>query len=118
MPETVEFLKKEEIIKVESFGKVIIQDFNASLEKVYEIGEREKCGNVLVDASKQEATPGISDLFEFGGKLPGDFRFAVITTTNVLRDHKFLETVGKNRGKLIQLFDTYDKAINWLRKLD
>ncbi len=114
MPETVEFLKEEGMIKVESFGKVNIQDWNASLEKVNEIGERENCRIVLVDVSKQESRPDTLEVFQFGEEMTRDFRFAVVTSTGVSEEHKFLETVAVNRGKYVRLFDEYEKAINWL----
>ena len=30
-------------------------------------------------------------------------------------DHFFLETVGKNRGKPIQLFRNIEEAVSWLK---
>lgn len=114
MPEKVEFLKEKGIIKVESFGKIDIQDLNASVEKMQEIRERERCRNVLVDVRRQESMPSMSEMYRFGERFPRDYRIALVTRTNASNEQKLFKTVTVNRGKHVRLFTSDDKAISWL----
>ena len=115
MPETVKYLKDLGIIRVDSFGETSINDWKISMEEVFKINNNKGSSLVLVDSREQNASPNTTELFDFGSKLPGEFRFAVVISDKTIDDHSFLETVGKNRGKQIQLFLKIEEAIDWLK---
>ena len=116
MPETVELVKSLDIIRVDSFGETSINDWKNSMEEVFKINNDTGCSLVLVDAREQIVSPNTTDLFDFGSELPRAFRFAVVISDKTIDDHSFLETVGKNRGKQIQLFLRIEDAIGWLKE--
>ncbi|MDJ0832556.1 MAG: hypothetical protein QNJ69_03475 [Gammaproteobacteria bacterium] len=116
MPETVEYLQDSAIILVVSSGQTSIDDWRSSLSQVIRIHHETGAKSVLVDVRKQQTTPGTTDIFQFGKDLPADIRFAVVTSEVTKSDQSFLETVAKNRAKLIQMFNSYDEAVDWLQE--
>lgn len=115
MPETVELLENEDIILVTSTGKVTIEEWNRSLARMLEINENSGTNCVLVDVRGQLSGPDIYEIFNFGKRLPRQLKIAVIASKSTLRNQKFFETVGLNRGKRVQIFRDYDESIKWLQ---
>ncbi len=115
MPETVEFIKDKNYILVRSFGDTGIEDWKRSMKQVRKIFARTGARSVLVDVREQTTTPDTFDIFEFGENLPGDLKFAIVSSETTRRDQDFLETVGRNRAKPIRLFGDYEEATNWLK---
>jgi len=115
MPEIVKYLEDLGMIRVDSFGETSIDDWNNSMKQVLRINKDTGCSLVLVDARKQNVSPDTMDLYDFGSELPRAFKFAVVISDKTIDDHFFLETVGKNRGKPIQLFRNIEEAVSWLK---
>ncbi len=114
MPESVEHLQEEGFIRVNSYGEVNILGWKDSLEQVIEISKNTACKRVLIDIRELVLKLRTMDIFNFGVELPIGIRFAVITPASVSYDCRFLETVGKNRGKSIKSFNSYDGGVSWL----
>ena len=67
----------------------------------------------LVDIRKQKTSAPIMDLHDFGSKLPGDVRFAVLARRH--EDDLFVEAVARNRGATTKLFfGSEEEAVRWL----
>ena len=116
MPETVSYLKEHDVIRVDSFGETSIEDWESSMDQGKKINQETGTFLVLVDARQQQITPGTMELFNFGANLPAGYIFVVVISDTTLDDHSFLETVGKNRVKAIQIFRDFDEALLWLDK--
>ncbi len=114
MPKSVEHLQEEGFIRVNFYGEVNYLDWKDSLGQVIEISKNTACKRVLIDIREQTSKLRTMDIFNFGVELPIGIRFAVITPVSISYDSSFLETVGKNRGKSIKSFNSYDGGISWL----
>ena len=68
----------------------------------------------LVDVRTQQAAGPVVELFDFAHEIPSGMVFAVLSHPHC-DDHRFVETVGLNRGKNVRLFfGSEEKAIEWL----
>ena len=114
MPETVEYLHKLGIIKVESYGDNAVEVWYGSLDQISSLSRDTGATRVLVDARRLEKTPNTLDLFNFAANLPFTLRFAVVISDSKRESLEFMETVGRNRGKSIRIFQSYEQAIAWL----
>ena len=114
MPESVKYNKDEDLIFIDSIGKVTIEDWQKSHKRVMELALVEKCNNVLVDIREQQLSADLFDIHKFGSDLPRGFKFAVVTAISGSNIHDYLEKVGSTSGKLIKIFDSYDDALKWL----
>ena len=114
MAETVEYLDKLGIIKVDSRGETSLADWEKSLEQVSRLNQETSANRVLLDARKMQRKPNTLEWFNFAANLPFALRFAVVVSESGRQDLEFVETVGKNRGKTVQLFHRYEQAIAWL----
>jgi len=114
LPETVNYLDTEKCIHVHSYGETSINDWENSMQQVIEIHNNTGCQRVLVDVREQNSTPSTLEILEFGKHLPYGIQFAIVATAKTHEPHYFLETVGRNRGKDITLFNDYDDALSWL----
>jgi hypothetical protein len=119
MPETVSVRSDEGIVEVHSYGEVTEQDLRASLESVAAICRDCGLSRVLVDAREETSLPPTLSLFQFGADLLHTgvlrtARFAVLASEVTRKDQRFLETVTRNRGLEIRIFDSEDDAIAWL----
>jgi hypothetical protein len=117
MPEKVTILKDLNIIKIDSFGEVSLEDLKQSLETVFKIHREQGLTKVFVDATKETSLPSTFPVFEFGSelaKIVRNLKFAVVTSPKMKDIMKFLETVTQNRGVEVQMFDSEDAALEWL----
>ena len=73
---------------------------------------------MLVDVLDVASAPGTMDTFEISSShhrdLPDDFRLAILAPAHMIKDAKFGETVGVNRGFIIKAFQDEEEAIAWL----
>jgi hypothetical protein len=119
MPERVSVIEDQEIIKVDSYGVISIDDLRQSMETVERIHQEQGLNKVFVDATKETAFPSTLPTFEFGTELAqsmANVRIAVITSERMKNVIRFLETVAQNRGAEVQIFDSTDAAFDWLKE--
>ena len=117
MPEEVSILADLGIIQIDSFGEVTGADMLATLEEILHIQSERGLTRVFVDASKETSLPNTLPLHQFGSMLSADammLRFAVLVNDQVREDLHFLETVTKNRGMQVRMFDSREEAMAWL----
>ncbi len=79
---------------------------------------RHNCKSVLTDF--RECVPAVEtmEIYDFALSLPGigmarDVRIASVVSKQH-PDHRFFETVLKNRGSAVQYFTDTDEALRWL----
>ncbi len=119
MPEQISYDENARIIKVISIGDIKYSEWKDSLSKIKEISNKYNCNRLLVDISQQTSTPKDTiELFLFGKELPINLRYAIVSTDEKSRNHKFLETVATNRGKLVSFFSDQNDALAWLKRFD
>lgn len=114
MPNTVEYLEAQQIIRVDSSGHTSIEEWNNALDRVLKINASTGVAQVLIDTRRQISSPNTLHLFDFAVGLPVALRFALIVSEKTKTDLDFMETVGSNRGKSIRLFRDYQQALDWL----
>ncbi len=118
MPEDVQIREDPQIIEVYSYGDITLDDLRSSLERIAHIYQNRGLCKVLVDATEETSLPSTLPLFQFGSELAESIRhlkFAVVVTDNQREDMHFLRTVLFNRGGQMEIFDSEEKALNWLR---
>lgn len=114
MPDTVEYLEKIGIIRIDSHGDSRIDEWKRSREAVMRIHRDTGAGLVLLDVRRLQATPNTLELFDFAADLPLELKFAIVVSDRHRDDFGFVETVGRNRGKPVRVFQSYEQAVAWL----
>ena len=117
MPERVSVLEEKDIILVESYDEISVEDIRNSLAQVITIQRETGYVKILVDGSKETSMPETFPLYEFGEDLAKSLRgsqIAVIRSLFTHRDLEFLETVISNRGGQIRVFESVEEAYAWL----
>lgn len=114
MPETINYIESENLILVESFGKVTIDDINGTNQSAIALCRKKKCHHVLVDLRKQTEFPVAMDTYIFAETLPNDMSFAIIKSEFTSSEMRFLETVGNLAGKSLKTFFDIEEGKKWL----
>ena len=117
MPEKVTVSEDLEIIRIESWGDITAVDLKGSLEAVIKIRQERGLTKVLVDATGDTSLPSTLPVFEFGAELAGGvrgMRFAIVANAKVREDLDFMETVVRNRGGQMKMFESTQDALAWL----
>ena len=117
MPERVTIREDVQVIQVDSWGDVRMEDLKATHEEVLKIRQERGLSRVFVDATKQTSLPSAMPVFRVGEDLARDFadlRFALVRSPVLKEKTRFFETVVQNRGAKIQVFDSAEAARAWL----
>jgi hypothetical protein len=116
MPERVRINEDLDLIEIQSYCDVSIEDIAESLARVRRICADTGRSRVLVDTTDQTSLPNTTDLFELFSTHPLDFRVAILMEkpTATAGDLAFIETVARNRNVTMKLFRTRDEALAWL----
>ena len=117
MPERVTIREDLQIIQVDSFGDVTIDDLMASLQTIVKIHQEREIRKVFIDARKQTSLPSTAPNFEFGSRMAQaerGMRVAVAASPELKAKLEFIATVAENRGAIIQIFDSVEEALAWL----
>ena len=117
MPEEVSILADLGIIQVDSYGDVSEGDLLASMEEVLTLQSQRGLSRVFVDATRETSLPGTFPLQQFGSMLSRNaigIKFAILVSDMVREDLRYLETVTRNRGMQLRIFDSRDEAFAWL----
>jgi hypothetical protein len=113
MPGAVTLDSENRLIRVQFGSDSKVDNWKSALVEVRQLSEETGICRVLVDVREQTDLASTMDLFDFATSLPRSIAFAVLCELHH-EDHHFIETVAKNRGILVQDFDSEEKAIEWL----
>ncbi len=119
MPQEVKINREREIIEIRSYGHVSFQDAAQTMSDVGQINREIGFSNLLEDARDETSTLGTVDMFVFfSTRVPRFLRMATFVTeeTKTKDQRRFGETVAKNRGYRVQLFNCKTEALCWLTK--
>ena len=114
MPETVEYSVGDEIIQVKSWGDISADEWLATSKEVLRIHDEDDVKLVLVDATRQTSIPPVGEIYEFAKFWNPNIIVAVVANKTTIENQKFHQNTALNRGKIIQVFESRDSAIDWL----
>ena len=119
MPETVTLDEDLGIVRVESYGDVTAEDLRATLASALRIHQERGLTRGFVDATKVTSYPSAFFIHDFGLQAAESLmgiKVAIAAPRVQLKDSRFFETVVRNRGANLRLFDSPDAALEWLTK--
>lgn len=116
MPDEVRLNRELSIIEVKSYGVVTRDDISNSIRLIQEIQEETGVSKLLVDTTEQEALPDAIEIFEIFSVYPREIKTALLVDESqaTAKDVEFVETVARNRGKLVCLHHDRELALQWL----
>lgn len=106
--------EKNQLIQVRFTAESTVADWRAALKEVVKLSKEKEIYRVLVDVREQTSLAGTFDLFDFASSLPNYVAFAVLCELHS-EEHRFIENVATNRGKMVKDFDSEQNAIEWLK---
>ena len=119
MPETVILDEDLGIVRIESYGDITAEDLRASLASALRIHQERGLTRGFVNATKVTSYPPTFAIHDFGSQAAKSLRgikVAIATPPGILNDSGFFETVVRNRGVNLRVFDSPDAALAWLTK--
>ena len=117
MPQKINIKNDDGIIMVESSGRVSYGDFIETFNNVKKLVEKTGYNKLLDDATNEELILSTFEIFEFFSEyIPRNLKHAMLVDdrTKSKSSRMFGETVAKNRGFQVQLFENRTSAIDWL----
>ena len=120
----IRFLEDDQILETSLNGMVKVVDVLAAIQKNLVLAKRHQVHLFLVDCSalvdekekifeNYEAGTFLARLFD---QIPRRFRDAIVLPRDEIAraNLNFFETVTRNRGLNVRVFDTRDEALMWL----
>ena len=117
MPEEVTIRKDLEVIQVKSCGNITTEDFQKTLDAILRIRQNQGLTKVFVDATKATSYPSTMSIHDFGSQVADSLRgvkVAIVAVPGTRKESTFFETVARNRGGNVSLFDSPAAALAWL----
>ncbi len=117
MPEEVTIRKDLEIIEVKSIGDITLEDFEKTLDSILRIRQTQGLTRVFVDTNMVTSYPSTYPVFEFGEHVAdslGGVKIAIVAVSGTRDQCRFFETVARNRGGNVSVFDSPAAALAWL----
>lgn len=107
------------ILMVESPAAATSQDIFDTIDILEKKAKDTGFNRVLLDLRKLTSLPHMAELFDVALNMPRNVWIAVLSnaTGQLESAIEFVETVSKNRGHPLHLFDSEDDAIEWLQEL-
>ncbi len=123
MPYKINYLEKEEIVEVVSFGNLTIVDFMNQGKEAIELALEKKTNLFFADDTDVVGPIDISVIISIPGfwdrfGAPRTNRLAVLISKDetLHKDFIFFETVCLNRAWNVRLFEKKEDAHEWLLK--
>ena len=114
--------KENDFLRINAIGS-LSRDSMVSLAKaVVESSAEYNCTKEVVDLSNLAGTVGAVDIYKVvddvidGLVPPGALKIAVIGNKDLEQETRFLETVSRNSGYNLLVFDDVEDAVNWLKE--
>ena len=106
--------EKRRFLRFQFDRSATVRDWVEARAIFLRLSEETEIRRALVDLRQQQVAGPVSQLFEFGQKIPAGIVVAVLGDPDS-EDHRFVETVALNRGKHVRLFfGSEEEAIEWL----
>ncbi len=116
MPDKINIKEELKFATILSYGKVTRDDISESINTVAKLFHEGKINKVLVDATKQKSVPSIGEFYDLSKVFPDGIKIAILTTKEQLSSEhlKFFVTTSLTKGKDLRIFNSIEKAKNWL----
>jgi len=121
MPVNVDFLPEDRLIIIQYSGTATWEDFQAATEKADQYIKSRDCRSVLVDMRDTEPAVSLGRIFDMAKVydsigVPRNVKIAMVgpKTAPGYDDFQFYETVCRNRGFEVEVFDEMNSAKEWL----
>lgn len=116
-----EYLKHDKVIFIKFTGKVTLKILEDSFKACLDMSSKSGVNRYLVDHTELQPSLSAVEVYEIPKiydqlYLEKSSRIAVIASKNPnLRENtKFFETVSRNRGYMVRLFDDRQSSLKWL----
>lgn len=120
----IRYLENQNILETICEGDVSVPNIIAAIQKNLDLSKKHRVNLFLVDCTflvdekkkvfeNYEVGTFMADMFT---QLPRKFRDAIVTPKNdiAIDNLRFFETVARNRGLNVRVFETRDDALGWL----
>ncbi len=118
IPSRINMQRKNSHLYVRLTGEPKLEFMKQQLEKMLKTCIQHHFSQVLVNATKLDGLLSVLDRYQLGAFIDKmwdrDIRIAMVVPAKELFEHKFFETVVRNRGVLIETFDSTKDAQKWL----
>lgn len=118
MNRKIEYLEDKEIVLLRTSGTYILEAEVETIKKMASKLKEHNCNRCIVDFREANVIAKIDKSFERPAlyeEIWGDHSArAAMVFRELNEDFQFLETVNRNRGWNVRIFDDYDAAIDWL----
>ena len=123
MPTEIKYLSTEKVVWVKQSGKITAAEMRENTLEVIRLVKEHGTSRVLSDNTDMVTDAKTTDLFNLP-KLYDELGFSkaskVANIMNVAtgrkENYQFYETVCRNRGYDIKLFDDQESALKWLKE--
>ena len=117
MPETVTFDEDLGIVRIVSHGDITVQDLTTSLASALKIHQQKGTTRGFVDATGVTSYPSSFNIHDFGTQAVSSLktiRVAIAVPPGLFNAPGIFETVVRNRGANLRIFDSTAAALAWL----
>ena len=115
----IEHLPEENILLVKSKGQMDMPSANAMVKAIVDAAGEYQCFVHLIDHREMNFALSLSDYYDrpaINEKLGMSRRFkTAVVFSQLTQDTKFMETVFRNRGYILQHFTDMEEAKAWLK---
>lgn len=114
------YKNNDDIVVVRLFGVTSINEYSSACDKALQMCVEKNCSEVLFDMNElKSSTITLNDFFLFGKTLPHGstgifFNFVLPLDAKLRSEVKYICTVAKNRGALVNAFDNACEVMEWL----
>jgi hypothetical protein len=121
MPERIEILEDEGVVKIISTGKIEAKDMESSRLMASEICKNSNISKILVDATGHTDRFSLFEAYFHAQALSKDrylkiAKHAIVYSKINNNDFEFLETTASNRSIMLKIFPTEAEAMLWLNE--
>lgn len=120
MPDEFNIVDEEKLAVIKSYDDVTNTDIRHSIQQIIKSFNEKRINKVLVDTTLQKGLPNYLQIYELSEELPHGIKMALITKPDqlTLETLRFFELTSSNKGKLMKIFDSGEKARIWLSEND
>jgi hypothetical protein len=114
------YKNEDDIVVVKVFEEISINEYSPACDKALQMCMEKNCSEIVFDMNELKSSCfTITDFFLFGKTIPhgslGIFCNFVLPSDAKLRSEvKYICTVAKNHGALVNTFNNFNEAMGWL----
>ena len=119
MPEIINYKEEWNVVYVNSFGEVTLEEVQNSIQEVSLLMQQLPTKNLIVDVSKQCKPLELLETFtickDHMPTLPPDMKIAYIVASRPQQSHKFFTLLSESLGFPVRAFMSIDNARYWFQ---